>query len=136
MTQDRAAADAVSEPHEMALRALDTAERFLGAVEQETPGLVALLRQGKVEEASGNLGFLLDGLGSLTRLAVDLENVGDPGPGRGLDLGRMARSLRDLVAHQEGGHWDRLADLLEAEIAPQLHTWRELFKIQIERLRP
>lgn len=135
MTQDHAAADAVSEPHEMALRALDTAERFLAAVEQETPHLVALLRQGKVEEASGNLGFLLDGLGSLTRLAVDLENVGDPDRGRRLDLGRMARSLRDLVAHQEGCEWSRLADLLESEIAPQLRTWRELFKIQIERLR-
>ncbi len=133
--QQEAAPAAKTDAQSIALRALSTARQFLCAVQRETPELIAGLREGRVEEAGTKLGFLLDGLGSLTRLAVDLVKVKGADEEVSLDFGAMARSLADLVKHQEAQDWEATAALIETQIAPQLSVWDEFFQIQIEKIR-
>ncbi|MDQ7088190.1 MAG: hypothetical protein Q9Q13_10190 [Acidobacteriota bacterium] len=133
--QQEAAPEAKTDAQSMALRALSTARQFLGAVQREAPELIAGLREGRTQEAGAKLGFLLDGLGSLTRLAVDLVQVKGADEDVGVDFGAMARSLADLVRHQEANDWEATAALIETEIAPQLSAWDEFFQIQIEKIR-
>ncbi|UCF67195.1 MAG: hypothetical protein JSV80_15675 [Acidobacteriota bacterium] len=123
---------------QLAVRALTRADRFLLAVAQEIPGIAQRLRRGEIAEVKLHLEHLLDGLGSLARLAIDIERL-EESLGRtrpeGFDLGQMARALRDFVHAQEARDWPGSAEVLETRIAPQVPRWRHLFHVRLSSLQ-
>ncbi len=126
-----------SSNEEIALRALATAERFLEAARQEIPNIARHLREGELQEAMGSLGNLLEGLGSIARLTVDMEQVvGSTSRLRErVDLGELTRNLKEIVRGQEERDWNRVADVVEHRIAPHLASWREVFAAEANSLR-
>ena len=130
MTDQDAVQNAEDIRRELALRALATAHHFLTAVQEELPALVAGLRTGGMVQVSTEVGHLLDGLGSLARLSLDVTDLfrGLPqGANAGPDIGELARALRDLVHAQEARDDARVAGVIEAEIGPLVGRWREAF---------
>ncbi len=122
---------------EIALRALVTAGRFLEAARVEIPNIARQLREGSLPEAMGGLGNLLEGLGSIARLTVDMEQVVGPASRlrERVDLGDLTVNLKEIVRGQEEQDWHRVADVVEHRIAPRLAAWQEAFSAELEALR-
>ncbi|RMG42400.1 MAG: hypothetical protein D6718_13945 [Acidobacteria bacterium] len=115
------------QPGQIAMRALVRADRFLDAAGREIPAIAGHMRRGELAAVRVSLDHLLDGFGSLARLAVDLTRVRGTADAESFDLGGMARALRDFVHCQEAGDWAAAADILEGTILPMIPSWRDLF---------
>ncbi len=133
---EQATATATSN-EEIALRALATAGRFLDAARAEIPNIARHLREGALPEAMGSLGNLLEGLGSIARLTVDMEQVVGPSSRlrEQVDLGELTVNLKEIVRGQEEHDWHRVADVVEHRIAPRLAAWKDVFAAEAEALR-
>jgi len=124
---EQATATATSN-EEIALRALATAGRFLDAARAEIPNIARHLREGW---------NLLEGLGSIARLTVDMEQVVGPSSRlrERVDLGELTVNLKEIVRGQEEQDWNRVADVVEHRIAPRLAAWKDVFAAEAEALR-
>jgi hypothetical protein len=118
-------------------RALATAVQFLAACERELPVLVESLRGDPEPSAADrqNLAHLLDGLESLTRLALELPGGDAERRARlSTSLGGLARVLRDLDVARGETRFGDAAELLGARVVPELRGWRHLFASHLEAM--
>jgi hypothetical protein len=117
---------------EMHVRAYLHAVRFLHAAAAELPRLAGALREQELEETRAGLAHLLDGVGSLARLATEEAWPADSSPRD--ELPALGETLRELVGHQERADWPALADLLEHRLVGHLERWRAPFERRLTRL--
>ncbi|GEM_PF-3346330 len=133
---EKANAPEVDAAEQAVIQALTTAQHFLEAADKGIPEICVALRADEIQTVSQDLSNLLDGLGSLAHMAIDL---GQMRTGTRLeasiDVGAMTRSLRDLVRSEESKDWSSVATILEAEIRPVLSGWRHFVGSHIERCR-
>lgn len=115
-------------------RALASAVHFLDAARRELLALAGRVRRDGAEASQRDLDHLVDGMGSVLRLVLELDSHSreDMAP-RSSSLGALPRVLRDIAAAREESLNERVADLLE-ELPDELHRCRHLVGARLEAL--
>ena len=115
-------------------RALASAVHFLDAARRELPALAGRVRREGAEACPQDLDHLVDGIGSVLRLVLELDSsTGEALVPRNSSLGGLPRVLRDLAAARSEAAAERLADMLEA-LPDELHRCRHLVGARLEAL--
>ena len=112
--------------HVDARAALGSAADFLGAADALAATLGRRLRRGECATAAPELLELLEGLGAVSRVLVDLERAAPWSASRATAaLAEIAATLRETVARLERRDWSSLGELLELQLRARLGAWRQ-----------
>ncbi len=135
MTTSLKETDAQLASEQILASAMQNADAFLEAAGEEIPVLAEHLRRRELQPVLGRMGQLLQGLGSLARLSVELNQLAPGTDKPPLDLGPMTDALRRLVDCQERHDWSAAAATLEQNVGRQIPHWREAIRTSLESHR-